>query len=159
MATLRNFTRRLFIILNIVAVILFLLACANAFLHPGRWWIISLLGLIFPLLLLFVLIFLVFWLFIPCRRAWACLSLATLLLGWSNIHAFFAFHPGHRFTAEKPPHSLRILTWNVRSWDEFMTKKPDIHAHRAGMMEFAGQQQADILCFQEFFESHSSKDF
>ena len=159
MATFRNFTRRLFIILNIVAVILFLLACANVFLHPGRWWVISLLGLLFPLLLLIVFIFFVCWLFIPGRRAWAWLSLAALLAGWSNIRSFFAFHPGQHFTAEKPPHSIRILTWNVRSWDEFMTRKGGASGHRAGMMEFVRQQQADILCFQEFFESHSPREF
>src|ERR1700712_3560157 len=105
MATLRNLTRRLFIILNIVAVILFLLACANAFLHPGKWWLLCMLGLLFPLLLLTVIVFFVCWLFIPCRRAWAWLSLAALLLGWSNIHAFFAWHPGQHFTMANTPHS------------------------------------------------------
>ena len=159
MATLRHFTRRLFIILNIVAVLLFLLACANVFLHPGKWWPISMLGLIFPLLLLIVIAFFVFWLFIPCRRAWAWLSLAAVLVGWPSIHSFFAFHPGGHFTAEKPPRSLRILTWNVRSWDEFMSKKGGASGHRAGMMEFIRQQQADVLCFQEFFESHNPKEF
>lgn len=159
MATLRHFTRRLFIILNIVAVLLFLLACSNAFLHPGKWWVISLLGLIFPLLLLIVIAFFVFWLFIPSRRAWAWLSLAALLAGWSNIHSFFAFHPGQHFSAVKPPHSLRVLTWNVRSWDEFMAKKKPATGHRQGMMDFIGQQQADVLCLQEFFESHNAKEF
>jgi len=159
MATLRKFTRRLFTILNIVAVTLFLLACANAFLHPGKWWIISMLGLIFPLLLLIVIGFLVFWLFIPCRRAWVWLSLMALLAGWPNIHSFFAFHPRQHFTAEKAPHSLRILTWNVRSWDEFMPKKGGASGHRSGMMDFVRDQQADVLCFQEFFESHNAREF
>ena len=31
--------------------------------------------------------------------------------------------------------------------------------HRAQMMEFINDQNADILCFQEFFESHNEKDF
>ncbi|HEX9510622.1 MAG TPA: endonuclease/exonuclease/phosphatase family protein [Puia sp.] len=158
MATLRNFTRRLFIILNIVAVILFLLACANAFLHPGRWWVLSILGLIFPLLLLIVVVFFVCWLFVPGRRVWALLSLAALLAGWSNTRSFFAFHPGQHFTVGKPPHSLRVLTWNVRSWDEFMFKR-GTSTHRSGMMEFIRGQQADVLCFQEFFESHNPSEF
>jgi endonuclease/exonuclease/phosphatase family metal-dependent hydrolase len=158
MATFRIFTRRLFIILNIIAVIFFLLACANAFLHPGKWWIISLLGLIFPLLLLIVAGFFICWLFVPSRRKWALLSLAALLAGWSNIHSFLAFHAGPRFTVEKPPHSLRILTWNVRSWDEFMFKK-GISVHRTGMMDFIRGEEADVLCFQEFFESHNPRQF
>jgi endonuclease/exonuclease/phosphatase family metal-dependent hydrolase len=159
MATLRKLTRRLFIILNIIAVILFLLACANAFLHPGKWWVISLLGLIFPFLLLMVVLFLLFWLFVPCRRNWAWLSLIALLAGWSNIRSFLALHPGQHFIVGKPPHSLRVLTWNVRSWDELMTKKGGASSHRSGMMEFIRGQQADVLCFQEFFESHNPREF
>jgi len=154
MVTLRNFSRRLFIILNGIAVLLFLLACANSFLYPGKWWIISLLGLIFPLLLLaLTCLFLFGLLFRSCRR-WSLISLAALLLGWPNIHAFFAFHWGKAFDPEKPPHSLRVLTWNVRSWDEFITKKAGASGHRDKMLEFIGEQHADVLCFQEFFESH-----
>src|ERR1700720_2079255 len=159
MATFRKLTRRLFIILNIVAVTLFLLACANAFLHPGRWWIISILGLIFPLLLLLVSAFFLFWLFVPGRRGWAWLSGLALLAGWSNIRSFLAFHPGQSFTVQKTPHSLRVLTWNVRSWDEFSGKKGGALAHRSGMMEFIRGEQPDVLCFQEFFESHNPREF
>src|SRR6201996_3354673 len=95
-------TRRVFVVLNIVTVILFLLACANAVLHPGRWWMISLLGLIFPLLLLLLVCFFIIGLFIPGGRRWSLLSLVTLLIGWPNIHSFLALHPGHAFTAAKP---------------------------------------------------------
>src|ERR1700743_3361883 len=123
MAIIRNFTRRLFVILNGVAVFLFLLACANPLLHPGKWWIVSLLGLIFPLLLLIVLCFFITCLFIRSFRRWSLLSLAALLIGWPNIHSFLAMHPGNSFVQEKPPHSIRILTWNIRSFDEYLTKK------------------------------------
>ncbi len=59
MANFSTLTRRLFITLNIVTLVLFLLACTNVFLHPGKWWMISLLGLIFPFLLLAVFCFFV----------------------------------------------------------------------------------------------------
>jgi len=158
MAIFRTFTRRLFIVSNIIAVILFLLACANAFLHPGKWWIISLLGLAFPLLLLIVLFFFVFGLFFRSFRPWVLLSLAALLIGWPNIRAFFAFHPGKGFAGAKPPHSLRILTWNVRSFDEFIGRKNGSLEHRPKMMQFIGAQQADVVCIQEFYDSHNPKE-
>ncbi|HEY4209474.1 MAG TPA: endonuclease/exonuclease/phosphatase family protein [Puia sp.] len=158
MAKIRHFSRRLFIISNIVAVVLFLLACANSFLQPGRWWLISLLGLIFPLLLLLVLGVFIFGLFFPSCRRWSILSLVALLLGWPNIHSFLAFHPGEHFRAEKPPHSLRVLTWNVRSFDEFITKKKGSSGHRIKMMEFIGEQHADVVCLQEFYNSHKGQD-
>src|ERR1700749_2277647 len=99
MATFRNFTRRLFIFLNIGTVLLFLLACMNIYLHPGKWWIISLLGLIFPGLLIGVICFFVVFLFLRSFRIWALLSLAALLIGWPNIRNFWAFHPGVSFHA------------------------------------------------------------
>jgi endonuclease/exonuclease/phosphatase family metal-dependent hydrolase len=152
METFRKFTRHLFIILNGIAVLLFLLACANAFLKPVKWWPISLLGLLFPLLLLAVFGFFLFWLFVPGRRSLALISFLTLIIGWSNIHALLAFHAGRHFSTVKPPRSIRILTWNVRSWDEFITKKQGASGHRSKMMEFIDQQNADVLCFQEFFD-------
>jgi endonuclease/exonuclease/phosphatase family metal-dependent hydrolase len=158
MATFRNFTRRLFVISNIVAVTLFLLACANTFLHPGRWYLISLLGLIFPLLLLIVLTLFVTSLFFPSCRRWSLVSLVALVLGWSNIHSFWAFHMGKGFQSEKPPHTLRILTWNIRSFDDYITRKTGASGHKPKMMEFIGQQNADVVCLQEFYNARKPKN-
>jgi len=152
MAILRKFTHRLFIVLNILAVLLFLLACANSFLHPGRWWIIALLGLLFPLLLLLLICFLIIGISVRTFRPWAVMSLVALLLGWSNIHSFFALHPLSHFTPEKPPHSIRVLTWNVRSFDNFISRKKTASPHRPNMMDFIGSQEADVLCLEEFYE-------
>ncbi len=158
MATLRNFTRRFFIIANLTIAILFLLACTNAFLHPNKWWFISLLGLVFPILLLLIVLFFFFWLFFTTRK-WALISLITLIIGWKNIHAFFAFNLPSTFQEKKADNALRILTWNVRRWDEFINNRPHSSGHRTKMLEFIDQQNADVLCFQEFFESHNPKEF
>lgn len=155
MANLRNFTRRLFIILNIIVVVLFLLACANPLLHPAKWWFISLLGLSFPFLLFAVGCFFILGLFVSSHRAWALLSLVTLLIGWSNIHSFLALNPGRPFSLPKTPHSLRLMTWNVRSFDEAITKKKGASGHRLKMMAFIDSLQPDVLCLQEFTQSGS----
>jgi endonuclease/exonuclease/phosphatase family metal-dependent hydrolase len=157
MATLRKFTKRAFIISNIIVVVLFLLACANAFLHPVHWWLISVLGLIFPVLLLIVFLFFIFWLF--SKKRWALLSLFALIIGWKNIHTFLAFNMGSSFNEQKAANALRVLTWNVRRWDEFSGAKKETSFHRAKMMEFVEQENADVLCFQEFFESHNPKEY
>lgn len=158
MPNLRNFTRRLFITLNILAVLLFLLACANPYLHPGKWWLISLLGLAFPFLLVTVGIFFVLGLFWQSYRRWSLLSLLTLIIGWSSIRSFLAMHPGKKWTSVKSPRSLRIMTWNVRSFDEFVSRKRGALGHRPQMMAYIDSQKADILCLQEFFEARSPKE-
>src|SRR5260221_10193730 len=101
MATIRKFTKRFLIITNIVVAFLFLLACANTFLHPDKWWVISLLGLIFPLLLIIVFGFFIFWLFFYSRRL-SLISLFVLIIGWQNIHAFLAFNITKKHVGEKP---------------------------------------------------------
>jgi endonuclease/exonuclease/phosphatase family metal-dependent hydrolase len=150
MTSLRKFTKRFLILLNIVAGVLFLLSCCNAFLHPDKWWLIALLAFFFPLFLILMLIFLIFWTFVSPR--YLVISMICLLIGWKNIHAFFGFSlSGHDFT-KKDSASIRIMTWNVRSWDEFTTKKIGASHHRLPMLELVGKQDADILCFQEFYE-------
>ena len=158
MAHLRNFTRRLFISLNILAVVLFLLACANSFLHPGKWWLISLLGLIFPLLLLLLLIFFIVGLFLSHYRPWSIVSLVTLLIGWSNIRSFIAMHPGADFTINKPTGAIRVMTWNVRSFDEYITRRRGASGHRVKMLNFIDSIHPDILCLQEFLEHLTPSD-
>lgn len=158
MPIFRKFSRRLFIVSNVVAVILFLLACSNAFLHPGHWWFISLLGLIFPLLLLANLTFCIVGLFFPSCRIWSLYTLAALVVGWPNIHCFLALHMGKGFNAEKAPHSLRILTWNTRGFDESLPRKKGTPGHKLKMMDFIGQQNADVVCLQEFFDTHNPKE-
>src|ERR1700682_2191598 len=121
MTSLRKFTMRFFILLNIVVGILFLLTCCNAFLHPDKWWFISLLAFFFPLFLVLLLIFLFFWLIANAR--YALISLVCLFTGWQNIHAFFGFSLAKHDFTHKDSSSIRIMTWNLRRWDEFSSKK------------------------------------
>ena len=150
MTSLRKFTIRFFILLNIITGILFLLTCCNAFLHPDKWWFISLLAFFFPLFLILLLLFLIIWLFLRKRNVF--ISILCLLIGWKNIHAFFGFSLATHDFSQKDSSSLRIITWNVRSWDEFTTKKLDASGHRLPMLKLVGEQHADVMCFQEFFE-------
>ena len=154
MASLRKITKRFFILLNIVVAFLFLITCCNAFLHPDKWWFISLLSFLFPLLLLGLLIFLFFWLFVSAR--WSLISLISLILGWSNIHAFFGMTLTKKDFSKKQENAIRIMTWNVRRWDEFTTKKTGASGHRLHMLELIAEKQANILCFQEFYEPDDS---
>ncbi len=68
----------------------------------------------------------------------------------------FAFHPGNNskeFTAGTSDGSLRVLSWNVKKWDEGNKKARGGTSFRNLMMDMIELQGADILCLQEFFES------
>ncbi|HYF32417.1 MAG TPA: endonuclease/exonuclease/phosphatase family protein [Chitinophagaceae bacterium] len=149
----RRLTKRFFIITNITLASLLLLSCANAFLHPGQWWLIALLGLLFPLLVLLVFGFLIFWTLIGSR--WAFVSLMALILSWPNLAAFYAWNFSAGFKAEKQPSAVRILSWNVHYFDQMYRQGQQQQSQRIPIINFLKQQDADVLCLQEFFESNS----
>ena len=149
---LRLFTKRFFIIINIIVVAVFLLACLVPWLNPKTWWFISFLGLAFPFLLFIVLVFLVWWLIVLKPRL-ALISAAALLLGYKSIGAFLAFHSPRAFNYKKEPGTLRVVSWNVARFLELKRNNNEASMKRLKMFEQIKQQDADILCLQEFHTS------
>lgn len=151
----RKFTKRVFIVSNIIVSSLFLLACCNSFLPPQQWWFIALLGLTFPFLLVLVAAFGLLWLIF--RSRWALLPVLTLLIGYTNIRALVGFHYGKTVTAQKPKGSIRIMTWNVSWFDEQLKADKSRISYRTKMLDFIREQKPDVVCFQEYFEPHSKR--
>jgi endonuclease/exonuclease/phosphatase family metal-dependent hydrolase len=147
----RIFTRRFFIYTNIIAVLLFLLACLVPVLNPQSWWFISFLGLAFPFLLLILIIYMLVWLF--TIRRFALISAIALILGLRSILVLVSFHRPSSFQYEKQPGNIRIVSWNVARFIEMKRNNNKGSQTRLKMMELLEQQDADILCLQEFFHS------
>ena len=149
----RNFTKRVFITINIIIAVLFLLACANAFLHPESWWFIAILGIAFPFLLTMMVVFVVFWAFF--RSKWVFLPVAVLLVGFTNIRALVSFHFSQRFSVQKDTSSIRILTWNV---NRFANAANDgTNKYRTGLLQIVKREVPDVICFQEYLEPNPAK--
>lgn len=152
----RSFTKRIFIGISILLVVVFLLACCNIWLNPQEWWWVAVLGLGFPIILLAVICCLVFWLIFKSR--WAILPFVALLLGYSNIRALIGVHFATSFNKEKAPNSLRILSWNVSWFDNQRKSDKNQKSRRKEMLEYIASQNADVLCFQEYLESNIKDD-
>jgi endonuclease/exonuclease/phosphatase family metal-dependent hydrolase len=151
----RIFTRRFFIYCNVIAVIFFLLGCLALYLNPKSWWVISFLGLAFPFLLVVVLLFMITWL-ILLKPRFAIISAVALLLGIKSIQVFFAFHLPGSFKYSKAPGTLRVVSWNVARFIEMKRNNNKGSQTRLKMIDLIKQQDADILCLQEFFHSFDS---
>lgn len=147
----RKLTKRFFIIVNIIAVLFFLVACLASVCNPVAYWMVALLGVGFIFFTIVVFVFFIFWALL--RSKWVFLSLAAMLIGWVQIHVLFSFNPLASFYDAKQDNSFRILTWNVSRWDEMNKRARGGTSNRLKMFEFIKSQNADILCFQEFFES------
>ena len=150
----RIFTKRFFILTNCVLVFLTLLSCLAPYLHPQKWWFISILGLGFPVLLLLNLLCIAGWLII-LRPRYAWISVAGVVFSIKSILSFFAFHGGGGFEYKKKPGSLRVASWNVARFIELKRNNNRGSQKRQEMFELIRQQEADVLCLQEF---HTSTD-
>jgi endonuclease/exonuclease/phosphatase family metal-dependent hydrolase len=145
--------RSFFLGVYIFVVFIYVLTCLIPFLDPGKFWFVALLGMGFPFLLGSV----IFCAIIAAlkRSRWFFLSSAALLLSFQQIGAFFSFHFKNEFEPVPAENSLRVLSWNVSSWTEnnFANNTADRTGLRNLMMDAVQMQNADVICFQEYFES------
>ncbi|PVD51583.1 hypothetical protein DC498_14275 [Terrimonas sp.] len=157
---IRKFSRRLLVFIYICICISFLVGCLSPFFNPFRWWLFGFIGLMFPYILITLTIFFFFWLFV--KPKWCILAALCFIIGWKSILAVFAFHIGKSFDKnKKQENTLRVMTWNVRSFariDEKF-KKPGLSIHQMKMLDLIKEYDPDVLAMQEFFTVDSGKYF
>lgn len=150
-STYRRFTKIVFLVLNILASILFLLACLASTLDPLKWWYISFLSLGFGFIVITLIAFILFWLVIKPRLI--LLSLLPMLVGYKSISMFFGFQLSEKFNYQKPANVLRVAHWNVARFMEWKQNNNKGSQVRMKMMDQIKEQAADVLCLQEFYTS------
>lgn len=147
----RRITKIVFLILNILVSVAFLLACLASSLDPTKWWVIALLGLGFGFLVVTLIAFILFWLVIKPR--YVLVALLPMLIGYKSIAVFFGFHVAKKFNYQKDKNVLRVANWNVARFMEWKRNNNKGSQTRLKMMDQIKEQNADVLCLQEFFTS------
>jgi endonuclease/exonuclease/phosphatase family metal-dependent hydrolase len=142
--------------INICVIASYLLVCLLPYINTAKYWYIALPGLIFPIIFFCLVLFILTWAFSKSRWCWV--SIVVLLLGTQQILVVFGFHMPKKFDGNKSENTLRVLQWNVTSWNE-LKKANGSTGFRTAMLDLVQTQNADVLCFQEFFESHDTKYF
>ena len=143
----RRLSKRFFITANLVVVLVFLLACLQPWLNPEQFWFIGFLSLALPYLLLVVVAFLLFW--AVAKPRYMLISAIALVLGYRQISVLYNLN--HQpFTAAKKESRLRVLSWNIRSFQGAGTGKVDKRANADRIMQLIDTTAPDVVCFQEF---------
>ncbi len=142
--------RSILILLNTGIIIAYLITCLSPYANTGEDWFLALPGLVFPLLFFALVFFIIVWIFLKSRWWW--ISTFVLLLGFQQIRAAFAFHIPKQFSYNKKANTLRVLQWNVSGWDENNGNSTQDKNYRLLMMDLIKEQNADVLCFEEFFD-------
>ncbi|WP_455091734.1 endonuclease/exonuclease/phosphatase family protein [Prevotella jejuni] len=135
----KKLTYRVLLIGNIIVVLLMLLVGNIGRLNPVDYPSLANLGLGFPILLVFNLVFLVVWCFCRLRSIW--LPLLGFILCYGPIRTYSPFN----FPEDKPHGSIKVLSYNVfmfSSWDE-------PHGAKNPIVDYIVKSKADIVCLQE----------
>ncbi|HEV8082878.1 MAG TPA: endonuclease/exonuclease/phosphatase family protein [Chitinophagaceae bacterium] len=144
------FFRRILISLNLGIIIAYLTCCLLPFINTGENPLLAFPGLVFPFIFFSLVFFIILWAILKVKWWW--ISIIALLLGFQQIITVFAFHFPKKFSSAKNQNTLRVLQWNVTSWDVSSKKENGENSFRIPMLELVNKQNADILCFEEFFE-------
>ena len=80
----------------------------------------------------------------------ALLPLITILFGWKQLGVLFAFHIKEGFTIEKNKTDIRIVDWNIRSFNGLSSNKNVKKHAREDIVSTILKLQPDIICLQEF---------
>ena len=142
------------IFINLCVMVCYVLVCIVPNINTGKYWYIALPGLIFPLIFFVLVLFILIWALAKSR--WCLVSTLVLLSGAQQIVAVFGFNMPKKFEHVKSDSTLRIMQWNVTSWNE-LKKQRGSTGFRPLMFDLIQDQNADVLCFQEFLESRNTK--
>lgn len=148
----RRLTRSFFIIINIIAAVLFLLGCYGYLFDPHYYWPIGFLTLSTFYFLLILVGFIFFWLFIKPHRT--LISVIAILIAFKPVSNIIAFHFSNTFSKAKPADALRVMNWNVAQFNVMDLKtKPGI---KDRMLATINEYQPDIVCLQEMVAEDST---
>ena len=149
MKKITSFIGYIILIANAFFCGLFLISAYSSYINPARFPILSTTGLAIPFLLIIVFAFFIFWLFIKTR--YSLLSLVVLLVAFPQIRAYAPIN----FNTSLPNDGgrpIKVLSYNVMSlggfngWDQ---ENP--------VMQYILDQEADIVCLQEYNGAYLSK--
>jgi endonuclease/exonuclease/phosphatase family metal-dependent hydrolase len=129
-------------IINTLAALLLLAACAVPNISSGQFSFLSFLSLAVPLLVGVNVLFCLYWALKRRRHLW--LSLFVLVFGYFTLGTFLKF----KFSEEKVlEEDLSVMSYNVRVFNKFEElDNPNVFED---VKAFVSEENPDIICFQE----------
>lgn len=141
--------------LNGIAVLLLLTTYLAPHISPRSAWPLALLALTYPYQLVVHTGFIVWWSLF--RRKRLLVSLIAVLAGWGHVGDHVQVFGREAPAREVQDDALTVLSWNVRLFDLYNWRKDK--GTRDAIFATLKQEDADVLCLQEFFHSTEPKLF
>lgn len=125
--------------LNIVLSVLLFIACLVPY---AKLPSLAFLSLAVPILVIFNLLFLLYWLMVAPKRMW--LSFIVLVFGYFSLGSFVQFN----VTDKNVEDSIKVMSFNIQGFEGYPRNydRPIVPE----IAEFLKREDPDIMCFQEF---------
>lgn len=118
-------------------------------------WLAGFIMMSLPLLLIFHILLFCAWLIFNPKRAW--LSGLALLLSfpfWDRTYGWGAPNDGESGSGKE----IKVMSYNVMSFDMQSYLGDNETENTFKLMEWAKKEDADVKCFQEFFNHENRKE-
>lgn len=148
--TLKMLLHGLFVLANVLVVALFIASAFSDRISPEKSVFFSYLGLGFPVLFVFNVCFIIYWLFL-WKWKYLLIGLVSILVCWGPVKHYFPFH--QRVDNVPKEKVLKVLTYNVMGFGyrDHSEKSPN------KIVQYIANSDADIVCLQEYGVSKSDK--
>ncbi|MCF8230643.1 MAG: endonuclease/exonuclease/phosphatase family protein [Bacteroidales bacterium] len=143
---------KLLLAINLVTLIALLFSYLSYHTSPAEIFLPVIFGITYPIWFLLNFLFILLWLFL--KKWWLVFSLVAIVLGWSHVST--VYQSGDK--QDSPGDGLQLMSYNVRFFDVYNSKKDTTHDSHHKIYRFLEEQKADILCFQEFY-NEDTPDF
>ncbi len=134
---------------TVLSAFIYLCACLTPYISPQTFWPMAFLALGYAYLAAGMALLMIVWLFI--RKKVSLFLLILLLVGYQNLSSTIAFHCFTHSVA-RPPGTLRIMSWNVRGFDNPSGFQDTPGSVRQRMFDYIRDSAPDVICIQEFAE-------
>lgn len=141
-----SFFHKILFYINIAVAIALIASYIAPFVSPLVFWPLAFFGLAFPVIFLINIGFVILWGFLGSKRFF--LSLILLIMGYKAIPNHFQIDLEE---STIPGNSMKLVSFNVRVFDLYMWTEEK--STRNAIFDFLDQEDADIVCLQEFYNS------
>lgn len=147
---MRKLTLSLLVLATLVAFLFYVTASLTPYIAPYNFWSLTFLAIAFPFIAACYFLLMLSWLLF--NRKIAAVLLLVFFCGYKNLTACFAFRLPSNFKYEKDAAHLRVLSWNIRFFENPSKYADSATAPRRRMLNFIKSSNADVLLLQEFRE-------
>jgi len=137
--------------LRIAFFILTLICYLSVFFSPEKFWIFGFLSLAIPLMLLIHFILLI--LNIHRLKKAFFIHLAVIIIGFAFVKVTYTV------SANDHDGKLKVMSYNVRVFNNYQNLQNKNHASSKNMIKWAVENDAQIKCFQEYYNKDNSEIF